>query len=213
MAEWLGTFSKLLLSLFAIMNPVGAAIFLVSVTPGESPEVRRKIARVASLAVVVVLAVAGFAGEAILEFFGIGIPSFRVIGGILLLLTAIEMLNVRPRRSQATPEERNEAMDSTEIGVVPLAIPLMAGPGAISLVLLSVESARGAGGMAAVALAVLCIGGVIWGVLSLGPRLQQLIGRTGENILTRLMGLIVGAIAVEFIIGGVGKLLPGLTGN
>src|SRR5271169_4269450 len=135
MIEWTG-YIKIFTALLAIVNPLGAIPIFVSLTGSLTEGERKRIVRTTSVAFAVVLIAATLIGEALLNFFGISIPSFKVGGGILLMLMAISMMQARYTLTRQTPEEAQEAEDKQSIAVVPIAIPLLAGPGAISTVII-----------------------------------------------------------------------------
>lgn len=206
----LGAVLKMLISLFAVVNPIGTTPMFLAMTEDE-PALRKRTSRLAAITCTVALAVSALAGEQILSVFGISVSSFRVVGGILFLYMAMDMLNVRPSRTKYTPEERSEAADRGQIAFVPLGIPMLAGPGAISTVLLYMNETKDTTGQKLLVFGVIAVTGLlVWIALSLASPLGKLLGTTGTNILTRLMGLIVGAIGVEYLVGGLKQLLPGL---
>src|SRR5579862_4847195 len=131
MLDW-AEYTKFILALLVIVNPIGAVPLFVTMTTGNTAEERQRIARVASVSVAIVLIVSAVAGQPMLAFFGITIASFKVGGAILILLLAISMMHATPTGEKQTPEEAIEAVDKESIAVVPLAIPLLSGPGAIS---------------------------------------------------------------------------------
>ena len=128
-------YAKFFVGMLAIVNPLGAIPLFLAMSSDRTSEDRRRIARNSAIAVAVVLIVAIWAGDAILGFLGIGIPAFRTGGGLLILLMAIAMLHGRQSHMRQTPNEADEASEKENIAVVPLAIPMMAGPGAVSLVI------------------------------------------------------------------------------
>lgn len=203
---------KFAVGLLAVINPVGTAPFMLGMTPGLSAQERRRIARRAALAATSILAVVSLVGAPLLVGFGISVASFRVIGGILFLLMSIDMLRVQPRRTNQTPEEKAEAETREDIAIVPLAIPMLAGPGAISTVLIFAQEGE-TWTMHAwlMGIVVLC-GLTVWLTLVLAEPVGRVLGRTGMNILTRMMGLIVGALAIEYIGRGMLEIWPGLAG-
>ncbi|AUT69698.1 MULTISPECIES: MarC family protein [Paraburkholderia] len=201
---------KSFISLLALINPVGAIPFFLSLTSQLSPAEQRRTIRVTSISVFCVITVSTLLGQQIIRFFGISIGALEVGGGIIMLLMSISMLNAQVGNARSTPEERHEAEMKDNIAVVPLAIPLLTGPGSISTVL--VYSASYPHWYERITL--IGIGAVIaalcFGSLSLAEPIARWVGRTGINIGTRLMGLMLSALAVEFIVNGLKALLPNL---
>lgn len=206
----LSEYVKILVALVVIVNPVGTIPLFVLMTEGDPPARRRRTAGIASIAVAVVLVASSVMGEGLLQFFGITIASFKVGGAILILLMAISMMESRPIREKQTPEEAAEAEDKESIAVVPLAIPLLAGPGAISTTIIYTAAAHGWAHSVVVIGLCLLVALLTWVVLRLGIPLSAFIGRTGLNIATRVMGLLLAAVAVEIFASGIVELLPGL---
>jgi multiple antibiotic resistance protein len=203
---------KIFVALLAIMNPVGAIPLFISLTPQENTETRQRIAKRTSLSATIILLIVLFAGEGILAFFGISINSFRVGGGILILLMAVSMLHARLSPTVQTKEEAEESDSKQDVAIVPLSTPLLAGPGAISTVVLEAHKSSAVGHYAIILLAIISIGACVWAALHLAPWISQRLGKTGINIFTRIMGLILAAIAVEFIANGLKGLFPALAG-
>jgi multiple antibiotic resistance protein len=199
-------------SLLAILNPLGAIPLFLGLTEGMETSSRRRTGRAASLAVAIVLATAVWSGQDILEIFGVRIASFQIGGGVLALLMAIDMLQARLSPAKQTREEAREAGSRDSVGVVPLGIPLLAGPGSISLAIVGAEQAPGTAEMVALTVTIVLLGLVTWGVLRAADPIGRVLGRTGINIITRLMGLVLAAIAIEFIATGMAALFPGLLG-
>ncbi|MBN3723429.1 MarC family protein [Burkholderia sp. Ac-20379] len=201
---------KSFISLLALINPLGAVPFFLSLTASQTDDERRRTVRVAAVSVFCVIVVTTLLGQQIIRFFGISVGSLEVGGGIIMLLMAINMLNAQMGNARSTPEERDEAESKNSIAVVPLAIPLLTGPGSISTVI--VYSANAAHWYERLGL--IAIGAVIAGLCFVAMRLAEpianWIGRTGINIATRLMGLMLSALAVEFIVDGLKALLPAL---
>lgn len=135
MLEWT-VYIKIFTSLLAIVNPLGVIPIFVSLTRSSTEQERRHIARTTGIAVAVILLVAALIGKFLLNFFGISIASFKVGGGILLLLMSVAMMQAKHTQSKQTPEEAEEAEEKESIAVVPIAMPLLAGPGAISTVII-----------------------------------------------------------------------------
>ncbi|HOV85794.1 MAG TPA: YchE family NAAT transporter [Syntrophobacteraceae bacterium] len=201
---------KIFTALLVIVNPIGVLPIFVSLTGHQSAKERRRTALVSSVTMGVVLMAACLLGDSLLRFFGISVASFRVGGGILILLIAVAMFHAQPSASKQTPEEAAEAGEKADVAVVPLAVPLLSGPGAISTVIIYAHQLpdwKHAGLLLAVCLLVAL---TVWLTLRLAIPIGNALGRTGINIVTRLMGLILAAIAVEVLVGGVTVLLPGL---
>lgn len=196
-------------TLFAITNPLGAVPLFLSFTANMQDK-RKQTARLTASAVGIILVISVISGEAILRFFDISVDAFRVAGGILLMLMAFHMLEARAGRTKHTPEEDREAMDSHSVAIVPLALPLLAGPGAISTVILYGQQMVGWVEKAALAGICLLLALCVWLCLYLAPEIGRRMSKTSMNIMTRVMGLVLAAMSVEFIASGIGHLLPGL---
>lgn len=207
----LADYVQFLTAILVILNPIGAVPIFLGVTVNQTPRRRNQTAVVAALTTACVLVISILAGEWILRFFGINMPCFQAGGGILILLMAVSMLHAKNSRVRQTPEERREAEDQESVGVVPLGTPLLAGPGSISTAIIYANKAStwfDIGFLLAICLfAALCV----WIVLRLAHSIGVVMGRTGINILTRLMGLILAAVAIKFITDGLLQLMPGLT--
>ena len=203
-------YAKTLIGVLAIINPVGAIPVFLSLCSDRTSIERKQIAGASAVAVAVVLIVATWAGEIILAFFGIGLPAFRVGGGILILLMAINMLLAKQSHARQSPEEAHEASSKENIAVVPLAIPLMAGPGAISLVIIDANQAAGWSGRVILSAGIVAVAVTVWLALRMATPIGNKLRITGLNIVTRVMGLLLAAIGVQMIAVGLVKLLPGL---
>ena len=204
------------ISLFSIVNPFSVIPAFVGLTVELPVRERRRLARQASLSVFVILAASYAAGESLLAFFGISVASLRVAGGLLILGMAWSMLHAKMSPAKQTPEEAKEASEAREasdrsLGVVPLGMPLLAGPGSISLMIIVAGRTEGLTGHVSVIAGVLLVAVLAWVILLAAGPIARVLGRTGMNILTRFMGLILAAIAVEFIASGLGELFPGWT--
>jgi multiple antibiotic resistance protein len=210
MIDW-NEYFKLLAGLMSVVDPIGAIPIFLSVSENRTLEERQRTAWVCAIAVGVVLLGSLLAGELILRLFGISIPAFRVAGGILILLMGISMLHASPDRSRQTPEERIESYERESVAIVPLAIPLLSGPGAISAVIVYAQEKCSCWEhyvlvsmvIATVALTVLL---TLW----MAPRITWMLGKTGMNVVTRIMGLVIFSMAVEFIAKGLTELFPAL---
>jgi len=209
MVDWIPIL-KSLTGILAIVNPLFAVPIFVGLTVRQSPLEQQRTAKVTGVSVWVVLILAALFGELSLNLLGIRIDSFRVAGGILLLLMGITMLHAQPSGSRRKPEEIKEAEAKDNIGVVPLAIPIMAGPGAISLVILDYQQMVHWTGQVGICVNITIVSVLVWLTFSAAKRIADFLGTTGINIITRLMGLLLAALAVELIATGMTKLFPGL---
>jgi multiple antibiotic resistance protein len=204
--------TKALVTLLAIVNPLACIPFYIHYTQGFSREQRKRTILVASFSVFVVISLSALLGLKLLEFFGITLASFQVGGGMLLLTSSLAMLNAQPAEAKSAQADMNEAdiAARTSVAVVPLAIPLLTGPATMSTVVIYAEKAKtflqlgtlvGYGVVIALATA-LCF--------SLAQPIARILGKTGINVMTRLMGLILAALAVEVMADGLVKLFPAL---
>ena len=205
---------KPLIALLAIVNPIGVLPFYIHFTNGFSREQRRRTIRVAAFSAFVVIAVSAMAGLRIIEFFGISLASFQVGGGLLLLVSALQMLNAQPAESR--PVDLIEGSDKADAGdsiaIVPLTIPLLTGPATISTMVIYAEKTRHWWQIAVLVGYGVVIGLSVWLAFSLAGRIAKVLGKTGINVMTRLMGLILAALAVEVMSDGLVKLFPVLAG-
>lgn len=202
---------RTLIALLAILNPIGAVPIFIALTNDESPAQRLQTAKMAARAVAVVLLISAFLGEYILRFFGISIAAFQVAGGMILMLLALNMLQAKSGgRYKHTPEEAAEGMQKEAVAVVPLAIPLLAGPGTMVTVIIAHNRSNTwlAGGLLVVDILIISL--VAYAALRLAEPLSRRMGVTGINISTRIFGLILAAIAVTFLANGLSTLFPGL---
>jgi len=201
---------KIFVSLIAIVNPIGAMPIFLDLISEMQDALRYRIINVVAVTVAFILWIALFFGEFILDFFGISVHSFRVGSGILIMLMAISMMHAKISPITQTRAEAVESRDKESVAVVPLSIPLLAGPGAISTVIIDAHRASGVAHYAIVAFEIGLLSLVLWLVLRLSPFISKHISATGINIFTRIMGLILAAIAVEFIANGLKGLFPAL---
>jgi len=184
-------------TLFVIIDPIGLTPLFVALTQGMSDKARRGIAlRACTLAVGVLLMFALF-GEAVLGFVGISLPAFRIAGGILLFLTALEMLF--ERRSKRREDQAED--DRPDPSVFPLAIPLIAGPGAIaSIILLTGDS--DVTRLATICGVMICVIATVFVFFLLAGKIERLLGKTGINVVSRLLGMMLAALSVQFVLDG-----------
>lgn len=201
---------KIFISMIAIVNPIGVMPIFLEVIADMKDTMRYKIINVVAITVCFILLVSLFFGEFILGFFGISVHSFRVGSGILIMLMAISMMHAKISPISQTQEEADESHDKESVAVVPLSIPLLAGPGAISTIIIDAHRGTGVAHYGIIALEIGLLSVTLWIVLRMSPFISRHISATGINIFTRIMGLILAAIAVEFIANGLKGLFPGL---
>ena len=204
------SFMLLMVGLVAVVNPLGALPIFLSMSDKDNPDADMRTINRAGVAVALILLISAWTGEALLGFFGITIDAFRVGGGLLILLMGISMLHGKQSHVQHCPNEADAVLSKEDISVVPLAIPLMAGPGAISLVILDANKIHSWGGEIVLALAIIAVAAIAWLVLLIAEKMRDKLGEIGLNIATRIMGLILAAIGVQFMADGIKLLLPGL---
>lgn len=210
MTEWAVLF-KITIALFAIVNPIGNLPVFISATDGWSMQDRARTAKTVAITVFIVLAVSAFFGDQILSFFGISIPSFQVGGGILIMQIAISMMHGKHSGAHQTLEEAQTLAEREVIAIVPLSIPLLAGPGAISSMIIAAQQNSSFMGHLSLVVPIFIIAVIIWLVLRLAVSISNQLGSIGINIVTRLMGLILAAMAVEFVAHGLIGLFPKLS--
>lgn len=199
---------KFLAALISIVNPIGAIPVFIKLTESQSLDERLRTCRRSAVTTALVLLVSLAIGEAILVFFGITMASFRVGGGILIMLIAIAMLHAQTSQTRHTDEEVQDSMERDTVAVIPLGIPLLAGPGAISTIILNAQRYSSASHYLILVAEILIVSMTVWLSLRSAPLIASLIGRTGINIVTRIMGLIMTAVGVEFIASGLKQLFP-----
>ena len=201
------TFSTLTTLLLVVDAPAAVPLFL-SMTESDSVEHKRRTAFRASLAAALVLAAFGALGGVIFRVLGISLGAFRIAGGVLLFLLAIDMLRAQRSRQRTSPEEEAEGADRPDVSIFPLAIPMLAGPGATSTVMVLVSRAQHVWQYIVVFGAIVLTSLVTLGLLRSGLRVERRLGQTGMNVLQRVMGLILAATAVQFVVDGMATLLP-----
>jgi multiple antibiotic resistance protein len=200
---------RYLVTLTAVLDPFLAIPIFVGVTAARDEAATRRLANVVTVTVFLVLAGAALFGESLLRVLGAGLPAFRVGGGLVLLLMALAMLNAKVGEMRQTRAEAAELESGEVSGVVPLAVPLLAGPGAISTTILAAQT----GGVAHLLALLVCIAlvsAVLWWMLRIAHAVGERMGTTGLNIATRLLGLLLAAIAIETMADGLKQLFPGL---
>ncbi len=208
---------KPLVTLLAVVNPLAIVPFFIHYTQGFSRAQRRDTVVTASLTAFLVIATSALLGLQVLEFFSISLASFQVGGGMLLLISAMNMLNAQPAEAKPHTNEMAEGAEKAAMGasiaVVPLTIPLLTGPATISTVVIYAERAQTVLQMAALVGYGVVIGLATAVCFALADPIARVLGKTGINVMTRLMGLILAALAVEVMALGLHKLFPVLSGS
>lgn len=206
----LAAYVKVFVAMIVIVNPLGIMPVFVAMTPHAGEGERKKIARIAAITVMVVLLISAVLGERVLEMFGISIASFKVGGAILILTAALSMMQAMPSRDKQTPEEAKEAEDKASIAVVPLAIPLLAGPGAMSTIIIYASQKKTLLHVALVCGVAIGVALATWLALRIASKVGSRMSKTTVNVATRIMGLLLAALAVEIFAGGIVELIPAL---
>ena len=203
MSDLLSLFATAFISLFAIVDAIGNAPVFLSLTPRNTHAERIAMAKKAAIAMFIILMVFAFLGNTIFRFFGITIDAFRVAGGMILLKISWDMLEVRPPRTRHTPEEDREGIAKEDVAIIPLAMPMLSGPGAISTVIVFSNAATSIPQMAALAAAIGLNALLVYFILRSSARLISILKETGLKIFTRILGIILASIAFQFILTGI----------
>jgi multiple antibiotic resistance protein len=196
-------FSVLALSsIFFLVDPFAALPTFLAVTVGADTKRRRQMAWKASLTALVVLSAFAVAGQYIFRMFGITLPAFEIAGGVILLLIGLDMLEAKRSATQESSEESQAAASKEDAGIVPLGIPMLAGPGAITSVMVLVGQAQTKWQMVAILMSILITAAICYLVLGNSDRVARAMGETGVRILVRIMGLLLVALAVQYFVNG-----------
>jgi multiple antibiotic resistance protein len=200
-------FSLLALSsIFFLVDPFAALPTFLGVTDGYDNARRVRTARKASLTAFIVLTVFAFAGQFIFRLFGITLPAFEIAGGVILLLIGLDMLEAKRSPTQETHPETEAATVKDDVGIVPMGIPMLAGPGSIATVMVLVGQAQTRWQMVAIVGAIAITAAICFAVLGSATRVAQMLGETGIRILVRIMGLLLVALAVQYFVNGLQDL-------
>ncbi|KGJ05129.1 multiple antibiotic resistance protein [Paracoccus halophilus] len=185
-------------TLFVVIDPIGLAPLFIALTRGMTPQKRRRIGWRALAIAAALLTLFGLAGESILAGIGISLPAFRIAGGMLLFLTALDMLFERrtERREGQTPGDEDDP------SVFPLATPLLAGPGALATMILLVGQDAGAAHTVMIHLVMFSVLGIVAMLFAVADPIAHMLGRTGTMVLTRLFGMLLAALSIQFVIDG-----------
>ena len=201
-------------AIFFVVDPVSAVPVFLAMTRDDSAEKRRHTALRASVTAALVLSSFALAGAWIFKVLGIGLPAFKVAGGVVLLLLALDMIRTQPSKTRITEGEVSAGASKDDVAIVPLAMPLLAGPGSIATCIVLMAKARSGPWWHAIpvlgAIAVTCVATYL--ILAGASRTEKVLGSTGLAILERAAGLLLVAIAIQFMMDGLGEGLPGLLG-
>lgn len=205
----LSGYARFFVTLAAVLDPFLAVPIFLALTATRTAGERAQLVRVVTITVFAVLAISGLVGEQLLHLVGASLPAFRVGGGLVLLLMALAMLNAQAGGVRQSQDEAKELQSGELSGVVPLAVPLLAGPGAISTTIIAAQ-AGGAMHFAALLVCILAVCALTWITLRLAGPIGAKLGTTGLNIATRLLGLLLAALAIQTMAEGLRQLFPGL---
>ena len=207
MNESLAYLLTTLISLFAVIDPLGAIPVFLLLTPDKSPGERRQIALKAGAAVFVILSIFALFGHLILKYFGISPQAFEIAGGLILIKLAYDLLWARMPGLKSTVREEEDGLLKADVSVIPLAMPLLSGPGAIAAVVVLAHTAE-ASWMNIWLVGSILINSILVGlILSFASPLAKILRETGAALLTRILGLILMAVGVQFVISGIAKIL------
>jgi multiple antibiotic resistance protein len=207
-----GEFIKFFISLLVVCNPFSAIPAILGFTRGRSEEEKKRISLVTSFSVSIIFLLSIWLGGPLLHFFDIRISAFQLAGGFVLFLLSLSLLNAEESTISLGPDEEKDARKKSAIAVVPLAIPIIAGPGAISTAIVFNTSFPGIANRLVMSACSLLVALAISACLVFANKLEKLLGNTGINIMGRIGGLILAAIAVETMSKGLVGLFPGLLG-
>ncbi len=197
--------------IFTVVDPIGAVPLFVSLTAGSADADRRRIAARACSAAGLILAGFSLAGGLLFKALGITLPAFKLAGGVLLLLMAIDMLRAQPSRTRSSPEEAAEG-EREDVAIFPLATPLLAGPGSIATTMVFMGRSTAWWQAIPVLAAVAATSWASFGLFRSAGRIERVLGRTGMGVLNRILGLILAAIAMQFVLDGLGGAFPAFFG-
>lgn len=196
-------------TLLSVLNPLHAVPLYLSMVPNPAPETTRRVARISALTVLAALGLTLVVGDDLLSFFGITVPAFQVGGGLLILMMAMSMLQGQTPPAKSTPAEAAEAAQWREIAVVPLGTPILAGAGSMSTIIVFEHDAITWEHWAMLAIGIVLNVFLCWLFLRYSDALIRALGRTGVNVVSRLMGMILVAMAIQFMADGIHGLFPG----
>jgi multiple antibiotic resistance protein len=192
----------LIIPLVIIMDPLGNLPLFLLFTKQKTVKERKRIAATASVSASIILIIFGLTGDLILRFFNIGLPAFQLAGGFIFFIYALQMLQLIPSGMKTTTEEEQEGVDKASAALVPMATPMLAGPGAITAVLVWQQSNDSSSGIFLLLSSIIAACLTVYIVFSFGVRISRIMGIGGIRVVTRLMGLLLAVIAVQFMVNG-----------
>jgi multiple antibiotic resistance protein len=196
------------ISIFFIVNPLGNAPVFLAITENESAMARTAMVRRAAITMVGILIIFALAGKLILDIFHLSLSAIRISGGIILFILALNMIQAERAKMKNRRDEEREAKDKPDVSIVPLAIPMLAGPGSITTILVLTGQHPTPLYLAIIIAAIVFSGLMTYVILTRATVLFNILGKTGINIFTRIMGLLLAGLAVQFIINGIAGALP-----
>jgi multiple antibiotic resistance protein len=199
-------------SLISIVDPFAALPIFLALTGGQSRRQQTGTALRAALTCFLVLTTFGVAGTFIFEFFSITIPAFKIAGGVLLFGVGLEMMRAKQSDTRTTAEEQVEAESKEDVGIIPMGLPLLSGPGAIATVMVLVGKAKGFPERIGTYLAIFAVSLITFLVLQSAALVSRVLGKTGINVIGRIMGLILAAVSMQFVLDGLHEAFPKLLG-
>lgn len=214
MPEWVSFFLVTFSAVFFVVDPFAVIPLFLVITQGDSAEKKRAAALKAAVAATVTLLLFAVGGGFIFRMFSITPGALRIAGGILLFLMALDMMRAQRSRVRTSPEEEQEGADKEDVAIIPLGIPMLAGPGAIATVTLMMSKAGDSAiHIAMVFACVVITGALTFVLLASATGLARVLRQTGLNVVNRLMGLILAAVAVQFVVNGIADVLPQVIGT
>ncbi|SRR5579883_1565249 len=205
---------KAFVTMFTVIDPVGLVPVVLALTAGLAPQERTTVITRAIVIASIVILVFGLAGQAIFTALGVTAEAFSIAGGVLLFLVAIDMLFGRQSGTRETPREAREARTRDDVSVFPLAIPMIAGPGTITSVILLVGSTQGnPPQLVAIAVATAVTLVAAWFAMRVSLQIQKRVGTTGILVLSRVLGMLLAAVAAQFILNGIGAFIHQAAGH
>jgi multiple antibiotic resistance protein len=195
-------FMTILVPLLLIMDPLGNLVFFLMFTEKNTHSERTKVAAISAFTAFAILVFFGLTGDFVLRFLGIGLPAFQLAGGFIFFIYALQMLRLIPSGLKTSLEEQREGMDKSNVALVPLATPLLAGPGAITAVLAWQQKIEGPLSVPLLIVTIMTACMIVYFVFYFGQRISGFLGVGGTRVVTRLMGLLLAVIAVQFMVNG-----------